>query len=138
MKLGEIKVLILDDDIYKAMAVQRALRDEGVRKIEVVSDQQSGMDYVYDCMIKEDPVNLIVTDMQYPLKQGGRIEIEAGFELIERLENEKIEIPVIICSSCNYKDSRALGTIWFNPSRDLKTDMKELLEKLYVDYRTKS
>ena len=43
----------------------------------------------------EDKIDLIVTDMQYPLEAGEAIDEEAGFKLIERMKKEKIEIPIL-------------------------------------------
>ena len=130
MNLSKRKTLILDDDIYKAIAIQRALEFCGITDIKTVSNQKSGMKYLYQCKEDHSPVELIVTDMHYPLEAGTVADEEAGFKLVERLETEGIEIPVIICSSQNLKDERVLGTVWYNDLRDINRDFKEILEKL--------
>ena len=130
MDLKEIKALIIDDDIYKTIDIQRALEFCGITNIKTVSNQKSGMKYLYQC--KEDgmPVELIVTDMHYPLEAGEKADEEAGFKLVERLEQEQIDIPVIICSSLNFKEPRVLGTVWYNKMRDLNQDFKAILDTL--------
>lgn len=130
MNLSKRKTLILDDDIYKTIAIQRALEFCGITDIKTVSNQKSGMKYLYQCKEENAPVELIVTDMHYPLEAGTVADEEAGFKLVERLEAEGIEIPVIICSSLNLKDERVLGTVWYNDLRDINRDFKEILEKL--------
>ena len=130
MSLQNRKALILDDNIYKTIAIQRALEYCGISDIKTVSNQKTGMKYLYQCRENDTPVELIVTDMQYPLEAGADVDSEAGFKLVERLVEEGIEIPVIICSSLNFKDERVLGTVWYNDTRDLNRDFKEVLDKL--------
>ena len=68
--------------------------------------------------------------MHYPLAAGERADEEAGFKLVERLKQERVDIPVIICSSLNFKAEEVLRTVWYNEMRDLNKDFKEVLEKL--------
>lgn len=125
-----LKTLILDDDIYKTIAIQRALESCGITDIKTVSNQKSGMKYLYQCQEDGTPVELVVTDMHYPLEAGERADEEAGFKLVERLKQEGIDIPVIICSSLNFKAEDVLGTVWYNEMRDLNGDFKEVLAKI--------
>lgn len=126
----KIKALILDDDIYKTIAIQRALEYCGITDIKTVSNQKSGMKYIYQCMEDSAPVDLVVTDMHYPLAPGEVADTEAGFKLVERLKQEEMNIQVIICSSLNFKSEEVLGTVWYNEMRDLNRDFKEILEKI--------
>ena len=130
MNCSKQKVLILDDDIYKTIAIQRALEYCGIRDIKTVSNQKSGMKYLYQCKEEGISVDLVVTDMHYPLAPGECADEEAGFKLVKRLKEEGINIPVIICSSLNFKFEEVLGTVWYNEMRDLNRDFKEVLEKL--------
>ena len=81
----------------------------------------------------EDKIDLIVTDMQYPLEAGETVDEEAGFKLIERMEKEKIDIPVIVCSSLNYSIPNILGSVWYNELSDLNSKFEEALSKLEKD-----
>lgn len=54
---------------------------------------------------------LPVMDMQYPLGTGSGVDEEAGFRLVRGLKAEKIDIPVFICSSINYKEPEAANKI---------------------------
>lgn len=127
MDLSKIKAVIADDDVFKGADIRKALEFNGIRNIMTVRNQEKLWEQIYQ---GEDKIDLIVTDMQYPLKAGEAVDEEAGFKLVERLEKEKIDIPVIICSSLNYSVSNVLGTVWYNKLNDLDSNFKEVLRKL--------
>lgn len=129
-QLSDLKVLILDDNVFKAMDIKRALDFCGIKDMYMVTDQSSGMEYIYKCSKEESKVDLIITDMHYPLKKGIEADIEAGLKLIKRVNEEGLDIPVIVCSSLNYRLPNILGTVWYNRLRDLKMDFREILERL--------
>lgn len=127
MDLSKIKAVIVDDDVFKGIDIQKALEFNGIQNIVTVRDQEKLWEQIYD---SEDKIDLIVTDMQYPLKAEGAIDEEAGFKLMERMEKEKIDIPVIVCSSLNYRIPDILGTVWYSKLSDLNSNFKEVLGKL--------
>lgn len=74
---------------------------------------------------------LIVTDMQYPLEPGAEIDKEVGFKLIERMEKEHMDIPVIICSESNYENTRGiLGSVLYRKDEDIFFFFREVLGRL--------
>ena len=133
MDLSKIKAVIVDDDVFKGIDIQKALEFNGIQNIMTVRDQEKLWEQIYD---SEDKIDLIVTDMQYPLKAEGAIDEEAGFKLMERMEKEKIDIPVIVCSSLNYKIPDILGSVWYNKLSDLNSNFKEVLDKLEKNSET--
>ena len=130
MKLSDIHAVIVDDDVFKGMDIQRALEFNGIRNIMTVRDQEKLWQQIYR---GEDKTDLIVTDMQYPLEAGEAVDEEAGLKLIERMEKEKIDIPVIVCSSSNYRIPGILGSVWYNRLNDINWDFKEVLANLGKD-----
>ena len=130
MDLSEIHVVIADDDIFKSIDIQRALEFNGIKNIMTVRDQEKLWKQIYH---GEDKTDLIVTDMQYPLGEGEAVDKEAGYKLIERMEKEKIDIPVIVCSSLNYRIPNILGSVWYNRLNDLNFCFREVLGKLEKD-----
>ena len=128
MGLSETRVLIIEDNVYKAIDIKRALSMSGIRDILKVNNQEEAWKIIYNSMNQEKEISLIVTDMHYPLASGGIADEEAGFKLIERLKEEGIKIPVIVCSSYKYNISEILGSVWYSNLRDLDLDFKELLE----------
>lgn len=130
MDLSKIKAVIADDDVFKATDIRKALKSNGVRNIMTVRDQAKLWEQIYH---GEDKINLIVTDMQYPLEAGKAVDEDAGFKLIERMKKEKIDIPVIVCSFLNYRIPDILGSVWYNELNDLNSNFKEVLGKLEKD-----
>ena len=127
MELPKIRVIIADDDVFKTADIQKALEINGVRNIMKVRNQEKLWEQIYH---GEDKIDLIVTDMQYPLEAGEAVDEEAGLKLIERMEKEKISIPVIVCSSLNYSIPDILGNVWYNELNDLDSSFKEVLSRL--------
>ena len=127
MDLSKIKVVIVDDDVFKGADIRKALEFNGVRDIITVRNQEKLWEQIYH---GEDKIDLIVTDMQYPLEAGEAIDEKAGFKLIERMEKEKIHIPVIVCSSLNYSIPDILGNVWYSNLNDIDLNFREVLGKL--------
>lgn len=127
VNLSKIKAVIVDDDVFKGTDIRKALEFNGIRNIMTVRNQKELWEQLYHGGEKTD---LIVTDMQYPLEAGEAIDEEAGFKLIERMEKEKIDIPVIVCSSLNYVIPNILGSVWYNKLNDLDFNFKEVLGRL--------
>ena len=130
MDLSKIKAVVVDDDVFKGSDIRKALEFNGIKSIMTVRNQEKLWEQI--CR-GEEKIGLIVTDMQYPLGEGEAVDEEAGLKLIERMEKEKIEIPVIVCSSLNYRIPNILGSIWYNKLNDLDFSFKEVLGKLEKD-----
>lgn len=127
MDLSKIKAVIADDDVLKRADIRKALEFNGVRKIMTVRSQEKLWEQLYH---GEDKIDLIVTDMQYPLEAGEAVDEEAGLKLIERMKKEKIGIPVIVCSSLNYSIPDILGSVWYSERNDLNSDFREVLGRI--------
>lgn len=127
MDLSRINAVIADDDVMKGADIRKALEFNGVRNIMTVRNQEKLWEQIYH---GEDKIDLIVTDMQYPLEAGEAVDEEAGLKLIERMKKENIDIPVIVCSSLNYSIPDILGSIWYNELNDLDSSFKEALGRL--------
>ena len=130
MDLSKTKAVVVDDDVFKGAEIRKALEFNGIRNVMIVRNQEKLWNQIYH---GEDKIDLIVTDMQYPLEAGAAVDKEAGFKLIERMEKEKIHIPVIVCSSLNYSIPNILGSVWYNELNDLNSKFKEALSKLERD-----
>ena len=126
-KINVIKAVIVDDDVFKRTDIRKALEFNGIRNIITVGSQEKLWEQIYQ---GEDKIDLIVTDIQYPLEEGETVDEEAGFKLIERMKKEKIDIPVIVCSSLNYSIPDILGSVWYNRLNDLEDGFREVLSKL--------
>ncbi len=125
--LSKIKVIIADDDVIKGTDIREALEFNGVRNIIKVRNQEKLWEQIYH---GEDKIDLIVTDMQYPLEAGEAVDEKAGLKLIERMNKEKIDVPVIVCSSLNYSIPDILGSVWYNELNDINLSFREVLGRL--------
>lgn len=131
MDLSKLHVVIVDDDYFKVLEIRKALKFCGIKDIEDVSCQEKVWDRIYGIGDGVRKPDLIVSDMQYPLTAEFKIDPEAGFKLIERMKKEQIDIPVIICSQCNYESVRGiLGSVWFRQNEDICFQFKKVLERL--------
>ena len=132
IELSKLHAVIVDDEILKAVAIRKALSFNKIIDVDIVSDQEKVWEAIYESKNDGKKVDLIVTDMQYPLTAGGRIDTDAGFKLIERMEQEQIGIPVIICSTSNYQGvTGILGSVWYRGEEyDLGMEFKEVLGRL--------
>lgn len=132
MKLSELKALVIDDSVYKAMDITRALGNCGIQDVVRARNQEAGFELLYENQAAGTPIGLIVTDMHYPLDAGMEADYDAGFKLIDRLRAERIKTPVIICSSRNFVEPGILGNVWYSAQRDLGRDFQEVLERLKI------
>lgn len=131
MNLSKIHAVIVDDSIIKAIEIRKALEFNRIIDVDIVRNQEQLWEKIYDSEKNGNRVNLIVTDMRYPLTAGADTDIEAGFKLIERMEQENINIPIIICSSSNYESVKGiLGSVWYRQNDDINTQFKEVLSRL--------
>lgn len=131
MQLTKLRVLIIDDDVYKAHDIQKALEFSGVRDFVLVWDQESAWEEIDRAAQTGRNFGLIVTDMHYPVKRGEEADFRAGVILIEEMQNRGLRIPVILCSSHNYRIPGALGCVWYsNLNENMEFDFQELLQKL--------
>lgn len=130
--LSKLHAVIVDDEILKAIDIRKALNFNRITDVDIVSNQEKLWDAIYESNSCSKKVDLIVTDMQYPLTAGGRVDRDAGFKLIERLKEEQMQIPVIICSTGNYQGvAGILGSVWYRgDASDLEADFKEILARL--------
>ena len=130
--LSKLHAIIADDEILKAIAIRKALNFNRISDVYIVNNQEKVWEAIYESQNGGKKIDLIVTDMQYPLTAGGRIDTDAGFKLIERMEKEQKEIPIIICSTSNYQGVEGiLGSVWYREiDNDLGWEFKEVLSKL--------
>lgn len=68
--------------------------------------------------------------MDMHFKFDGRDDFMAGEKTMKRIRENGIDIPIIFCSSRNWKISGALGNIFFNERRDWESETKNLFQYL--------
>ena len=119
-----MNILYAEDSNEKYMSVMMALKPEKTINIKRVSSVFDAIDAIKNT---DEPFDAILTDMRYPLSNVGDVDDEAGIELIHRLKEENVDIPVIVLSSVNYKIDEAHKTLWYS---NLNPWDKELISVL--------
>lgn len=125
---GIRRAVVADDDMLKAMEIKRALKRQGISDVDVVGNQELLWQEIDRSLTEGNTIDLIVSNMQYPLAAGESPDEESRLKLLARMQEEKIEIPVIICSALRYRQlPGALGCVWHNRMTDLDEAFRELL-----------
>jgi CheY-like chemotaxis protein len=111
--------------MLKHIDIARALAWNGITEVDHKKNLAEGLE-----QLQKKPYDLLVLDMHFPLEVGSEADPEAGMKALMALKELEIDIPIIICSSDRLRIDEVLGCVFYNPSRDLNFDFKELLEKI--------
>ena len=123
-------VLCIEDSIEKYMDVFRFLRNQNVKRIEWATDAETAMNILSDSMNTE-PFDLILSDMHF--NYYGKEDQNAWF-ICPKCKNsieQGYHIPIVFCSSQNWKIEGTLGSILYNPNRNWEM----VAEQLILDIR---
>ena len=121
------KVLNIEDDPAKHVAIRRALERCGIPYIEHADNANDGLDMIEAAIAEGKPYHVVVSDMYFPMSKGG-MEVKAGEYVIDELQARGIDVPVIVCSSARMVIPEIVGCIHYNPRNDLDADMREMIE----------
>lgn len=128
--MKNIKIIHFEDNVLKHIAILRALKEIGITETVRVGNLEEGIQRIEAEAVSENPFNLIITDMHFPLCSGVEASWKAGEILFEKLQEKEIVIPVVVCSSMNMKVPGAFGCVWYSELRDWKKELRELVKKL--------
>lgn len=122
------EVLNIEDDIFKHIAIKRALEFCGIHRVDHATNSDEGL-RMLDASLGNEPYDLLVLDMQFPVSGKYHGE-EAGIYVMEQLKKKLIDIPIIICSSLRLRIEGAVDCLFYNKSRDLNMDMRNALKQI--------
>lgn len=125
-----MRVLNVEDNVMKHCQVKLALEYCGAKEVDCCNNLQEGLERLRETQGTEKQYDLLVTDMNYPLMKGGVSDGQAGEKLIQRLKEEGITIPIIICSTRRFIGEGVLGSVWYSSLRDMEEDFREVLRRL--------
>ena len=86
--MKNLRVLVADDSIMKSMDIKKALEFNGIRDIKLVGNQEAVLEEIAKGEEDGKEINLIVTDMHYPLSPGQEADHNAGFILLDELKRK--------------------------------------------------
>ena len=124
------RVLVVDDEVIKYMAIKKALEFNGIREIQIVGNQEAVWEEIEKAEQRDEKFDLIVTDMHYPLREREEPNPDAGFILLDEMEKRGYQIPVIICTSLNFREPRALGCVWYRENESLEFAFMDVLQRI--------
>ncbi|WP_418747994.1 response regulator [Frisingicoccus sp.] len=124
-----MKILHLEDDVFKRKKIERILCSAGADHSVWVKNLEDGIICIEEAQNKSEPYDLIISDMYYPLKDGGR-ETEAGTMLLSILKDKGIDTPVIICSSARLRIPEAYECLWYSENSNWDRQLESLLRKI--------
>ena len=125
----KLRVLLLDDSPMKAVAITRAIRNRCDADIEKVEDVTTGLDRIEQAEKEGCGYDLAISDMHYPLSPGLKADWEAGEHFLTTVQNWKLSLPVVICSSTHLNYENAYGCVWYREDRDWESEIWGLLDK---------
>lgn len=125
---GLKKVINIEDNAMKHTAIKRELGKLGVKSVARARNAESGIEMIQTAIDSGEPFDLLVSDMHFDF--FGEEDMEAGEKTMKKLREMGIQIPVIFCSSQNWKIPGSIGTVFYNANRDWEGDLKMLLDRV--------
>lgn len=126
-------VLNIEDTALKHIAIVRALNKSGVATVEWAKTGEEGIEMMETSIRGGNPYDLIITDMHFPFR--GQDDWQAGTNVIMELRKRGIEVPVVVCSSCPYKEPLAVDNIFYKQgenTRHFSGEMNRRLENIHM------
>ena len=126
-----MKVLNFEDSVYKANAIRKILGNRcSVASVEQVSNVEDGLKMLKDAENAGEPFNLIITDMNIPMRSGAISDTEAGEKLVQILQEQGNQTKIIVCSSRNMKLPGVYGCIWYSEISDWEEELCDLVREM--------
>lgn len=134
MTKTDYSVLIIEDDAYKCDNMKNALKNNGITTIVHKETAVDGLRYLKD--EENTKPDLIILDMQFPMRHGDGPDRRCGLFVLEELNRLEYDIPVIMCSFGCYANeipkhiTNVIGYIVFDYCRDFTDHIAACLKKL--------
>ncbi|MCD8217117.1 MAG: hypothetical protein LUD01_03575 [Clostridiales bacterium] len=122
------KVINIEDNAIKHSKIKRELGKSGIKSVAWARNAESGIEMIQMAIDSGEPFDLLVSDMHFDY--FGSEDMDAGEKTMHKLWEMGIQIPVIFCSSQNWKIPGSVGTVFYNPNRDWEDDLKMLLDRI--------
>jgi CheY-like chemotaxis protein len=116
-------VLVVDDSAVDRRRAEKLLERGGLLSVKVAANGREALD-----MLRDDPAELVVTDMQMP-------EMD-GLQLVEEIRVKYPSIPVVLMTAHGSEELavRALqiGAASYVPKRNLALELAEIVDSLLL------
>ena len=92
MKKAEYRIFYAEDNTVKLLAVSRAMKSMGYNIEKSESNLEDALKEVIRARDEGEPYDILMTDMNYPLKNGGTSTNEAGPTFISKVKEHGISV----------------------------------------------
>ncbi|MBO5388432.1 MAG: hypothetical protein J6A59_09865 [Lachnospiraceae bacterium] len=133
------KILIIDDDSYKADSAERALRNIFNSKGEETNFERA--EHMRDVMLLDksgelQSFNLIILDMNFPMYHRERVQLGLGNSVIHRINHRKYDVPIIVFTSepdlLREDSENIIGTVKFESSVWDEPKFEEVINNHFI------
>lgn len=136
MIMRNLKTLIIEDNQYKLQEIKNSLKFLGITDITHRAALNPGLFELRNSYRKNQPYDLLVLDMQFPIYEHEIPRPNAGIFVLDEIERCNRSLPVIICSSeeqnlTNYEN--IIGEVIYNSFVSLQYPFQEILETAFSD-----
>lgn len=124
-------ILNLEDNVFKHHDICKAIERGSFQNLRIdhVGNLKDGIERIKEQNEIEKPYDLIITDMWYPEMSGGG-DSASGEKLIQIVNEQGLDIPVILCSSVKYRFPQILGSVHYAENEEWETEIIDLIKKL--------
>lgn len=89
-----MKVLMIEDNVYKEVEMTRALRDMNITDIKQVDNMEDAL-----ALLEKDEFELVLLDMHFRVSKRGEDDDWCGFRVLDWMKEREMHIPVICTST---------------------------------------
>lgn len=129
-----MKTLIIEDNAVKLQDILQTLNHLGIYDITHKSARNPGLYELRQSFQNNDPYNLLILDMQFPIFDDEMPKIDMGIDVLCEMKRKGWLIPVIVCSSdftnCRETFSNVIADIQYSPFVSLTNKFEQALENL--------
>lgn len=119
-----MRVLNIEDEIFKHCAIARVLRDLGIEDVTQVNNLEEALE-----LIEQNEYDLYITDMHYPERRGSG-DAKSGEKFIELMNEKGNTVPIIMCSSARFGFSSILANVHYAENSDWENELYRVVKKL--------
>ena len=130
-KGGILYILNLEDNVFKHHDICRVIEMGSFKnvKIDWVRNLTEGLNKIEEMNNNNTPYDVIITDMWYPLNDGGN-DNNSGEMLISKSEELGWNIPIILCSTIRYRYSQILGEVYYSKNSNGEWELIDFLRQV--------
>ena len=93
-----------------------------------INDAKKRIEEIERAILEETPYDLLICDMHFDFY--GELRGDAGERTMKFLREKGIEIPIVFCSSQNYKVPGAYDNIYFSERANWEDDIRRVVRSL--------